>query len=317
MSAWASWVSTSSWLQEVGADYGVSTTSAPVSTIVIPGTTAPGSASDTSIQADLTNRIGSGVLPAPDANTLYMLFFPSTTMLTGILGAVGCQAFSGYHSSFTLASGTPVTYAIVADCNPGAGNEVQTLEVTASHELIEAATDADDLGTTAWKITDATSGWFGLGGEVGDQCEFRNSYYLDPTQTYWAQRVWSNTAALGNGSPCIPLPNAAADASPFYAQSISGALPVLTAGSSQTYTVQAWSNCAAPPWTAYIQQVSGTVQVQLSTTTLTMNNGDQPTFTVTVPSTASFGQYAVLIVMAYPAPGQGDTMFWPIEIGVL
>ncbi len=320
LTAWGSWVETSDWLTQVGADYGVSTSSVPVRTAILDGGPSPATITDGDVQNTILAAVNNGVLPPPDSNTLYMMLFPSSTSVSNQIGALSCVAFGGYHSAFTPSGGgSLIPYAIINDCAPGTGNsEILNLEITASHELIEAATDVDVLGTTAWKITDPTSAWFALDGEVGDQCEYLASYYLDPTGTYAAQRIWSNTAALNSAAPCIPLPPAAADVSPFFAESVTSDLlaPLLSPGGSGTYTLQAWSKAAAPSWTAYVRQVSGTVTVEISQTSLVVKNGDTQTFTVTVPSSASFGQYAVLIVTQYPSSGTGDTMFWPIEIGV-
>src|SRR5262249_51107300 len=44
--------------------------------------------------------ITSGLLPPPDADTIYVLFLPSTTTVTVDGFAVSCRQFGAYHASF-------------------------------------------------------------------------------------------------------------------------------------------------------------------------------------------------------------------------
>ena len=244
----------------------------------------------------LGTEIDTGILPAPDANTIYRLYYPPDSMITNLAGGLSCEAFDGYHLLVHAARARAQWWR--TPCSPTADptatdpglTELQTIEVASSHELIEAATDPNYITTSpGWKISDPTSPWFGLDGEVGDQCEFLTTYYVDPTSTYYAQRIWSNSAALTNGSPCIPFPTVAADATPFFAESIETGLPVLSAGDSATFTVQAWSTSTAPTWTAYLfeQRSPGSATVTVSPTSVTLNNGETGTFTVSMPSSAS------------------------------
>ena len=57
------------------------------------------SLSDTDIENELAHQIGTSALPAPDANTIYMVHFPlGTTIDLG--GSGSCSAFCAYHSTF-------------------------------------------------------------------------------------------------------------------------------------------------------------------------------------------------------------------------
>jgi uncharacterized membrane protein len=91
----------------------------------------------------------------------------------------------------------------------------------------------------------------------------------------------------------------------------------ISPGGSQTFTVQAWSTGPGSDWTAHVYEVSGTTNVQVSPSAIgPLNNGQTAQFTVTVPSSASTGQYAELILAQDAPAGGGDTMFWPVEIAV-
>src|SRR5438067_561978 len=73
-------------------------------------------------------------LPAPTADTLYLLFVPPETnaAATGL-----CLSNGGFHTYFFPTSDGPAAYAVAGDCGYGLDYALST----ASHELIEAATD--------------------------------------------------------------------------------------------------------------------------------------------------------------------------------
>lgn len=135
---------------------------------------------DSDVQTLLTNAITSGAVPAPDANTLYVMFFP-----TGVVVQMGsdasCQTFCGYHSDF--ADGRmDVKYAVLpfpdcAGCTAGLA-PFDALTAITTHEIAEAITDPDP-----------GSGWYDQNnGEVGDICawQFRHD------GQYNVQLLWSN-----------------------------------------------------------------------------------------------------------------------------
>ena len=85
----------------------------------------------------------------PDGNTLYAVHFAPGINITGSDGSKSCQVFCAYHGSYSK-NGTNVYYSIVPDqggsCAGGCGNDPSTFNNTtsvASHELVEATTDAD------------------------------------------------------------------------------------------------------------------------------------------------------------------------------
>jgi hypothetical protein len=135
---------------------------------------------DADIQGELDWQIGQGNLPAPDANTLYMVHFPSTVEIQ--LGDYGsCQDFCAYHNAYltTDADGFPQWryYAVLPDlasngCAEGCGLD-STFENTcsaASHELAESVTDSNVSGTAV----DYPLAWYDNGpanaGEIADIC---------------------------------------------------------------------------------------------------------------------------------------------------
>jgi hypothetical protein len=160
---------------------------------------APTTIDDTQLQPILAGDINSGLLVAPDRNTVYIILTPPGTEVTfkdsqGTLNTSGTEPntphFAGYHDAIpgTLKT-SPAYYAVVPF--PGGVNgsdsgltTVQQVTVTISHELAEAATDPDTVG-----------GWFddsqsqNDGGEIADLANGGYGTVLN----YDVQYIWSNT----------------------------------------------------------------------------------------------------------------------------
>jgi hypothetical protein len=157
---------------------------------------------DTQLIPMLQKLVTDGKLPAPDANTIYALYFPQSTTIQ-LLGMSSCQTFGAYHdyTHFT-AGGQDVlgAFAVMPDCGNGfsAG--------AASHEFIEAATDPHPFTTKTppdpfsfYLYNDA---WCPAGGyEVADMCEGQKGA---PEGNYTVARSWVNAAALESKDPCQP-----------------------------------------------------------------------------------------------------------------
>lgn len=141
--------------------------------------------SDGDIQDELAAQIDAGVLPAPTADTLYMIHFPPGVTISSEGGS--CVAFCAYHFDFSH-NGRRVRYGVMPDFGPGSGcdtgcgpgTQFQNVMSASSHELIEAVTDADP-----------NSAWSGPAGEIGDSCNQREVTL--PGTSYIVQQQWSNT----------------------------------------------------------------------------------------------------------------------------
>jgi hypothetical protein len=167
------------------ARYGVGAGKAEAGVVVENGTLSSGAAtiSDATIQADLQAMISAGTVQPTNANRLYMVYVQPNTEVTTTFGNSEFQ-FVAYHSAFsgTGSNGKPaaIFYAVMPYQGTGVNAQnpdvipnpldpsnptfvplVKTDSITAaaSHELIEAATDAVP-----------TEGWFddGTQEEIGD-----------------------------------------------------------------------------------------------------------------------------------------------------
>jgi hypothetical protein len=145
----------------------------------------PASISQADLEAMLWKDINQGLLKAPDANRLYLVFVQPGMTVT----VPGQSGFAGFHDAFLgVNSGgamAKVRYAFVL--YPGPGTTVTNqygvslsprdqLTTLASHEVVEAVTDPDvtlhfgtvKLARPAWKDPSTTSVATRKGGEIAD-----------------------------------------------------------------------------------------------------------------------------------------------------
>lgn len=160
-----------------------------------------------------------GSIPRPAGGTLadalYVVFYPahSTITLPAAGGAMetGCVDFYGYHG-MVHRSGLNFAYAAIPTCSIVLQHVTDTeqLEYDASHEIIEAATDADPAMNPAWTFPPTViDPWVhASGGELGDLCILEPDVIREGGHALTP--VWSNAAAqAGVSNPCIPTDPAA------------------------------------------------------------------------------------------------------------
>jgi len=294
---WGSWVATSAWLADVGGDYGVGSGAAYMGSVNL-NQNAPASETDAQIQALIGGLFSTATLPQPDASNIYLIYFPLGSSVSGPTGGSSCVpgGFLGYHHWFNYGS-TSVTYGVMVDCGGGLIDynhpDPAATEIVSSHELMEAATDpfglayfANGTGADGYRIKDQSNPWFSIGDEVGDLCS--GTSYQDPDAGFWAQRIWSNSAAQSaTGSPCRPIPPGEV----YY--SLSGATKsvLVSPGRSVDFTLTGWSSAATNAWClaggpqakpGYFNSTIALVSGNAST----INNGDSLVVKLGVPSDA-------------------------------
>jgi hypothetical protein len=167
-----------------GAGYGVGPGSA-VAGKVDNAALTPGSViSDAFIQSRLQADVTSGLLQAPGANTLYVVYVePDVAVNLGFGQGTTQQGILGYHTAFLGANGQPIRYAVVVTPGGAAGNSVLPEAATAmdqltavtTHELAEAVTDPDINSN----VNGGRLGWFDpQRGEIGDITENNPNAYV-------------------------------------------------------------------------------------------------------------------------------------------
>lgn len=127
-------------------------------------------------------------VPAPDNDTLYMIYFPSKINPTDPQGGDSCVnggGFCAYHNSINI-GGQNVYYGVMPDtpddCTPGCGpTGFAGLTSVSSHEFVEAMTDPDvGQNDLAW--------YDSQNGEIGDICNAQAT----TVGTNTVQKEWSN-----------------------------------------------------------------------------------------------------------------------------
>ncbi len=146
------------------------------------------------LRPELLAQLRAGHLPAPDANTLYVVFLRNGQVATqGVHDSV--TGFCAYHSATTYRPGVTVRYAVVPasaagpHCgrSPGLGN----LTTALSHEMTEAVTDPD-VGL-ATRLGPPLAWYDPAHGEIGDICAGLTSIVTGADgRRYVVQREWSN-----------------------------------------------------------------------------------------------------------------------------
>jgi hypothetical protein len=165
-------------------------------------------------------QAGHGPTAATDSNTVYALFFPTSTIIEEAPGYDSCQSFGGYHADATVNvgdGGAPVqfAYALVPRCPTFYQDEGLTGvdEVTAglSHELAESFTDPFSEVSAAYLAADYDHKVYGVvlaASEIGDMCSWEMPSVAKPAGVdFQTSRIWSNAAALAGHDPCLPAPS--------------------------------------------------------------------------------------------------------------
>ncbi len=301
------YVAGSSWLADVGAEYGVGDGREVPAELP---STSPAQIDDTGVQNLLAGLLQDGGLPGLDQDggapsdggvqlesAVYVLYFPPSTAVS-LGGQPLCTASSGGYHGEAGASGRRFAYAVVGNCPDALPvSPTATLEWTASHEIIEACTDPFPESHSAWAIADPTAPWGEVGGEVGDLCSFLLPQWSADGHTL--QRVWSNASASDGGSPCLPA------AEPYYGADVEPSGYVAAdAGSNVTFTVTGWSTAPVPDFYLYAAPYAGSFKPTLTPGTTYLNNGGATTLTVGIPAGTPSGSYALAVLEA--AESQND-----------
>lgn len=213
-------LTTSTFLPDVGKEYGVGamTAAAPIVIDAPP----PSALTSEEIEAWLTERLtaassggdagaggdgGAGATPAfgvPDESTLYAVFYPPGVTITMDLGGSGgesCHGFGGYHYE-VAAGGKHVGYAVLPRCS-----DMAELSLSTSHEIFEWATDPFPLTKPAYAVIDDAHWAFQplTYGELGDLCTFLDQEPIVPADLgFTVQRMFSNEASKKGVFPCVP-----------------------------------------------------------------------------------------------------------------
>lgn len=164
-----------------------------VAPVLITPTLAQKQITDQEVQAEIVAQIDAGTLPKPDSDTLYMIHFPSDVQIS-IEGMTSCFSFGGYHNGSKNQKYGDLFYSVLPDCSFTVEDSEASLNsatFVASHELIEAVTDAyptpgdKPAYPQAWNAAD--------GSEIADLCQNGTASLVGAKATYQISLEWSNS----------------------------------------------------------------------------------------------------------------------------
>jgi hypothetical protein len=316
LEAHATWALGSSWFSTVGREYGIQGGS--ILRHVQLTHDAPPSIDDSDIAGMLTAKIADHSLPeAPQGgfdNMLYVIYFPATTSVSA--QAMGsptnvCQGYGAFHTE-TATSGPHFAYAVIPACPSqwSTMNDLEFEEFSASHEIVEAATDPFIITNPGWTVDASPSNpWGAVAPEVGDLCDFTGS--PDYREGAWvAQRIYSNRAAAAQDrDPCIP----SVPAPYFNVASTPTVAQTLAAGSTVSFDLAAWSLAPVAPW-KLVAMSSGDFMPSIRLSTTSIDNGGVGRIDVGVPRSATSGNQVVVTVFSVRTSTSYQA--WPLLIDV-
>lgn len=197
-------------------EYGVGT---PTTATVHLTASAPSTIADTAIETGLVSQLD-GTHPEWPANapgTIYLLFYPAGTTITG--DGTSCEDYGAYHW-YVQSGADKIAYAVIPTCDALPGETVfDGVTVSASHEIVEAATDPYDGGYMAVGPDFGVWELMMFGAEVGDMCQMIPDYGVTPSDLgYLVQRSWSNAAAAAGHDPCVPASGVYFNAAPVLSE---------------------------------------------------------------------------------------------------
>jgi hypothetical protein len=327
--AFGSWLPTSDWLTTAGAEYGVG--AGVDAGHVVLAETAPVEVTLPDVGAFLAERIRNGTLPSStsiESDYLYVLYYPASTSVHITASDAGCAAAGGFHASYVQGGLDFVFAAIPDNCwsiAPGLGlGSLDFVEMDASHEIIEGASDPYTVATdgssvvggpSAWHMTDETNPWWSLGGEIGDGC----TSHCVRDSGFTVQRIWSNRAAAQGSQPCLPA------VAPDFAVSPTGDGPVtVAAGASVQIPLVGWSDAPIASWKVVATSgpyVTSMFEPVVDAQPSLFDNGTPGTLTVSVPTGIPSGSRGVVFIESVPATTGGGLAYgswgiWPVIVEV-
>lgn len=272
--------------------------------ILIPDT--PGaSTSDSSLQGQIRSWITTATLPAPDANTVYVILFPPGADVNS--GGSACGTFFGYHGEGPSPDGTFGRYRYIALPYQNCGSDlavdspvtIHGMTDTLGHEMSETETDPD-VGILPYGWHDSV-----LGQEIADICADNSATF--GFQNFWMQKIWSDSAStciapsVGSSSNHLTL-SASVSSVPTGAANLLPNFPTTYTISTDSAAPVSLSISDMPPGVTYTLSRS-TVTAAATASLLVSTNGTPGAagfVTVTATQNAQQAQFQLLIAPWHP-----------------
>jgi hypothetical protein len=189
--------------KDINSEYGVGPSTSGNPNHISITTAPPTSFADTDLDTMVETNVDNGTWPASTDNIVYALYLPPGSTLTSGGQNLCAEGVGGYH---TESNNKNYVYAIMPHCS---GFQTADIELGASHELNEAATDPHPGTNPAWVGFDNNHLSFEFFNqfqdELGDACEaFVEATDSTDFTPYTVQRQWSNASAAKGSHWCLP-----------------------------------------------------------------------------------------------------------------
>jgi hypothetical protein len=211
----------------------------------------PAQIRDVDVEALLVEEASSGALAGLGPDAVVLAYLPPGVALGDAFRARYCDGGSrGFHR-LARAGGEPFAFAVIPRCV----DEAETT-ATASHEIVEAATNPDP-NRPGFRLDSAPAfvAFRAYGSEPADPCGLLNlDRHRAEAGAFRVQRAWSNRAAAAGGDPCVP----AVPERPYLA--LVPRQPVVrlaSEGATASIVLDAAADRDVPPWTVSAVDLTG------------------------------------------------------------
>ncbi len=293
----------SQWWTTVGAGYGLG---AAKRNVRVTGPAIPSKISESQLVAYIDALVAGGAAPAPDGNTVYFVYLPDgVTETAGGTVNTDCNDWEGYHLPYHDRTDN---WGFAQRCFHDTQDGVDDATNTASHEVIEAATDPTGNGWTLppptaqpWTGDVLDTAGYGVATETADACVGTAAY----EGSFQYQRVWSNAAAAAGGDPCVP-----ATSEPYYNVAPARGWTEVAAGATVAIPLTGWTTAPMGDFYLELAEIDSTGGTWTETLAATrsyldqgtsypsVNNGDVATLTVRPPANAPSGAYLEVMLFS-------------------
>jgi hypothetical protein len=288
---------------------------------------------DTFVSQHVQAAPGNG-WPVNSAQTMYVIYTPESMKVTSS-GKNDCESTDGYHDETSSASNAHIVYAVVLESCHDTTDVVTFSTETASHEMIESATDPHIQSDLAWTGFDhdhlAWDIWQDWQDEVADACEYiPDADYAETAPfAYTVQRFWSNASASAGHNPCLRVPSQSyfnvtpLDVAPITVtvDDVTGSTTTkgfeIPVGTTKTIRYGFYADGASDDWSVQFVEGDGftsptTPQLTITTDKTAGNNGDVANVSVTVNSA---GATTGILMTAISTRGSDPIHYMPVLIG--
>ena len=273
-------------------------------------TRLPARVRDVEVERWIADEAGAGALAGLGADALVLVYLPPGVALSDAFHDAYCAPGPRAYHRMLRTTGASFPYAVIPRCQ----DEAETT-ATASHEILEAATNPDpDRPGFRIEPGPATVAFRLRGAEPVDPCGLLTmDSHRAHDNGFLVQRAWSNEAAARGADPCVP----AAAEHPYVALVPRQAVVRLAGpGASASIVLDAVADRVVPGWCVSTKNLSasddGVPSLDIGIDRAEVRRGEQVTLTVRLVGVPA-RPMAVIGLVSH----QGDrSSLWPLAVSL-